>query len=217
MKLSGRSNFHRPHPARLICVLVAILVPTTVAAQNIDPRAGGSGPTARQSVPDQPRASTTPFSSRAAMKERVNANTIGVIAGGIDGTEIRIAADLAAVLDDADAGGGGLHILPALGDGSVRNLNDLMYLQDTDIGIVQSDVLAYAQRDRQQSNLNEQLRYITQLYAEDFPLLAGRGIRSVEALAGRKVNIDAPGSGTAITASLVFNLLKIGIEPVHFD
>ena len=35
-----------------------------------------------------------------AMTARANAGTVGVIAGGVDGTYIRIATDLAAVLDD---------------------------------------------------------------------------------------------------------------------
>ena len=81
---------------------------------------------------------STPCSARA------NAGTVGVIAGGIDGTYARIAADLAAVLDEPD----GLRVLPILGKGSVQNISDILALRGVDVGIVQSDVLAYARRER---------------------------------------------------------------------
>ena len=45
---------------------------------------------------------------------RVNNGTVGVISGGVEGTYIRIAADLASVLDDGDR----LRVLPVLGKGS---------------------------------------------------------------------------------------------------
>ncbi len=62
----------------------------------------------------------------------------GVIAGGLDGTYIRIAADLAVVLDDPR-----LRVLPIIGKGSVQNIDDLLHLRGVDIAIVQSDVLAF--------------------------------------------------------------------------
>ncbi len=45
-----------------------------------------------------------------------NANVVGIISGGLDGTYTRFAADLAAVLDGVD----GLRVLPILGKGSAR-------------------------------------------------------------------------------------------------
>jgi uncharacterized protein len=51
---------------------------------------------------------------------------------------VRIAADLAAVLD----GGQTLRVLPVLGKGSLQNLADILYLRGIDVGIVQSDALA---------------------------------------------------------------------------
>ena len=46
-----------------------------------------------------------------------NTRTIGIISGGADGTYIRVASDLANVLDSDE-----LRILPIVGRGSVQNL-----------------------------------------------------------------------------------------------
>jgi TRAP transporter TAXI family solute receptor len=179
---------------------------------------GSSDPAAEQSsIPTKSPTFAAPFPSNPATRERINAAAVGVISGGIHGTDIRIAADLAAVLDDTGAGDEGLHVLPVLGDGSIQNLSDMMHLPGIDIGIVQSDVLAYARREQRYSILTRQLRYVARLYNQEFHLLAGRGIRSIEDLAGRRVNVDVRGSGTSITASLVFDMLRIGIDPVNFD
>ncbi|WP_236024648.1 TAXI family TRAP transporter solute-binding subunit [Arenibaculum pallidiluteum] len=145
--------------------------------------------------------------------DRVNAGTVGIVSGGVEGTYVRIAADLAAVLDDGDR----LRILPVLGKGSVQNLGDILHLRGIDIGIVQSDVLAYARRENLFPNLANRVRYVTKLYNEEFHVLARPEIAGIEDLAGRKVNMDVRSSGTAMTASLVFGALKIAVEPTNFD
>jgi TRAP transporter TAXI family solute receptor len=153
-----------------------------------------------------------PYSPQAieAAKERANRGAVGIVSGGVDGTYVRIAADLASVLDGPD-----LRVLPTLGKGSLQNLNDLVYLRGVDIAIVQSDALAYAKRERLLSDRS--IAYIAKLYNEEFHLLASTKIKEVGELAGKQVNFDSKGSGTALTASLLFNLLKIPVEPVHFD
>src|SRR3712207_4216465 len=75
-------------------------------------------------------AQTSPAFSAA----RANAGTVGIVSGGADGTYIRIAADLANVLDSDD-----LRVLPMIGRGSLQNLRDVMFLKGVDIGIVQMD------------------------------------------------------------------------------
>jgi TRAP transporter TAXI family solute receptor len=147
------------------------------------------------------------------LKAQANRGTIGVISGGIDGTYIRIAADLSAVLEEPDS----LRILPVLGKGSVQNLSDLLYLRGIDVGIVQSDVLAYVKREKTYPGIEKRLQYITKLYNEELHILGGPGINSIADLAGKKVNFDVKGSGTFITASLVFDALKIPVEPVAYD
>jgi TRAP transporter TAXI family solute receptor len=149
--------------------------------------------------------------SSAALVARANAGTVGIVSGGIDGTYVRIAADLASVLDDGDR----LRVIPMLGKGSVQNIADIMFLRGVDIGIVQSDVLAYAQRERLFPGVSSTIQYIAKLYDEELHVIARRDITTIEALARQPVNIDLRGSGTAMTASLVFDGLGIPIEPRH--
>ena len=144
---------------------------------------------------------------------RANAGTVGVISGGVDGTYIRIAADLAAVLDDGDR----LRVLALIGKGSVKNLSDIMMLRGIDIGIVQSDVLAFAKRDRTLPAVALVVQYIAKLYDEEVHVLARRDITRLEDLAGKPVNIDVRGSGTAMTASLMFDYLRIATTATYDD
>ena len=147
------------------------------------------------------------------LRERINRGTVGIISGGIDGTYIRIATDLASVLDQ----GNDLRVLPIMGKGSLQNIDDILYLRGIDVGIVQSDVLAFVKSQNRHATIDRRINYITKLYNEEFHLLAGSGIESVEQLAGKKVNFGVQGSGTYMTASIVFETLGIDVEPVSYD
>ncbi|NGM20792.1 TAXI family TRAP transporter solute-binding subunit [Roseomonas stagni] len=153
-------------------------------------------------------AQGNPVAQLNAMAARANAGTVGIVAGGVDGTYIRIAADLAAVLDDADR----LRVIAMIGRGSVQNIADIMVLRGVDLGIVQSDVLAYARRERLFPSVDRLIQYVCKLYDEEIHILAAPGIASVQDLAGKAVNVDLPGSGTAMTASLVFSGLGVRVR-----
>lgn len=138
---------------------------------------------------------------------RANAGTVGVVSGGVDGTYVRIAADLSAVLDDGDR----LRVLTLLGKGSLQNLSDIIFLKGIDIGIVQSDALAYVKRQRLFPGVETAVQYIAKLYDEEVHVLAGPGINALADLTGKMVNVDVRGSGTAMTAAVVFD--SLGIKP----
>ncbi|MCB4824004.1 TAXI family TRAP transporter solute-binding subunit [Roseicella aerolata] len=152
------------------------------------------------------RAQAIPNSAAAA-----NANVLGVISGGLDGTYTRFAADLAAVLDGVD----GLRILPIIGKGSLQNLSDLLYLRGVDLAIVQSDVLAAAAQQRVFPRIEQQVQYVTKLYDEEVHVFARPGIEQLSDLGGQLVSMDNPGSGTAMTATLLFSRLGIPVQPVY--
>jgi TRAP transporter TAXI family solute receptor len=160
-----------------------------------------------------PLAAQPLFPSNEAAIARVNAGTVGVISGGVDGTYIRIAADLSAVLDDGDR----LRVIAMLGRGSVGNISDIMFLRGTDIGIVQSDVLAYVQRQKLYPGVEQAIQYVTKLYDEELHVLARKDIASVKDLAGQVVNVDVRSSGTAMTASVVFDALGVPVKPAYDD
>jgi TRAP transporter TAXI family solute receptor len=149
----------------------------------------------------------------APQAERMNAGTVGIVSGGIAGTYIRVAADLSAVLDDGD----NLRVLAMIGKGSVQNIADILYLKGVDIGIVQSDVLAYIRRENLFPGVERRVNFITKLYNEEFHILARDDIAQLGDLAGKKVNFDNRGSGTFITSTVVFDSLGIKVEPTFYD
>jgi TRAP transporter TAXI family solute receptor len=144
------------------------------------------------------------------MALRANAGTVGIVTGAADGTYVRIASDLAAVLD-----GERLRVNPILGRGSLQNIADIMLLRSVDLGIVQTDALAHARRQQMFPSLDRLIHYVCKLYDEEVHVLARPGIAAVHDLAGQRVNIDQPGSGTAVTASLILEALGIAVEPMH--
>ena len=158
------------------------------------------GPAAAQAPP-----------SLARRVNDANAGTVGVIAGGVDGTYIRIAADLAAVLDQGDA----MRVIGMIGKGSLQNIQDMVLLRGVDIGIVQSDALTFARRNRLVPGADSLVQYIAKLYDEEIHVLARPGINSMAELAGLEVNVDLVGSGTAMTASLMFEALGLRVRMVN--
>ena len=155
---------------------------------------------------------STPSPARADdPRAMARQGAVGVIAGGIDGTYLRVASDLSAVLDTA----GALRVVPMIGKGSVQNLYDLRYLRGVDIAIVQSDALTYLRQDPKNADVTDAIRYVTKLYNEEFHILAAKDVQSIQDLKGRRVNTDVAGSGTGMTAEIVFKTLGIGVEQSH--
>src|SRR5438477_2671238 len=149
-------------------------------------------------------------SPAAPLDQGVSAINRGVVeleTSGAAGISVRIAEDLANLIDD----GATRRVLPVVGKGSLQNLTDLKYLRGIDLAIVQSDVLDFAKEQRLVPGLEWSLTYITRLYNEEFHLLTGPAIKNVSELANKKVNVDMRGSGTSITAGRLFELLKIPV------
>ena len=136
--------------------------------------------------------------------------TVGLIGGDAGSTDARIAADIAAVLDDADR----LRVLPMLGNGSVANIADLIYLKGVDVAIVHADALA---QTMQQNAIPKEgsVQYIAKLYQEEIHILAAKTIVSPADLNGRPVNAGRAGSGTELTAETLFKALHLNASFLH--
>src|SRR6202790_1700163 len=148
--------------------------------------------------------------SATAAEQAVAAINRGVVeleTSGSAGISVRIAEDLANLVDD----GATRRVVPVVGKGSLQSLTDLKYLRGIDMAIVQTDVLDYAKEQRLVPGLESSLTYITRLYNEEFHLLAGPNVRKPSDLANKKVNFDLRGSGTSITAAGLFGLLKVPV------
>ena len=138
-----------------------------------------------------------------SLAQSAGASTVGIIAGGVDSTGIRIASDLSRLLDGND-----LRVIPILGKGSVQDINDLLALKSADIAIVQSDVMARALADGE-PGMQSGVKYIAKLYSEDFHILSRMQFLCLADLNGRRVNFGPKGSGPAVTAQAVFEANNI--------
>jgi uncharacterized protein len=148
---------------------------------------------------------------RAAVPQPQNVNRgIVELEIGRGDTSIRIAEDLASIVDD----GATRRVLPVIGQGALQNITDLQLLHGIDLTVVQTDALDYVNQNIY-SGLDSDITYIARLFNNEFHLLAGPAIKNVTDLAGKKVNIDLQGSSTAITAARIFDLLKIPIIPTY--
>jgi TRAP transporter TAXI family solute receptor len=155
-----------------------------------------------------PGAATGHAADLDAQREMVNGGVVGLISGGVTGTYVRIAADLADALDD----GYQMRVLPIIGKGSVRNIEDLLLLRGIDVAIVQSDVLDFYKRANLIPNVANRINYITRLYDEEVHVLAKAEHRTIDDLAGKRVNFGTEGSGTFMTAGIVFEDLGLDVE-----
>ena len=156
-------------------------------------------------------ASIAQTPSGAAQSADINENTVGIVTGTVSGTYIQFASDLSNVLDSP----GKLRILAVLGKGSMQNVEDILKVRGIDLGIVQSDVLTYIKKKGLFPEAVNKLQYITKLYNEELHLLAKSDVQKLEDLRGQKVNFGLQGSGIAITSTILFDLMKIKVEPIY--
>ncbi|MGI9417159.1 MAG: TAXI family TRAP transporter solute-binding subunit [Geminicoccaceae bacterium] len=143
-----------------------------------------------------------------AQRKLVNKGVIGMLGDGARGTDFAMIADLATILDE----GYDRRILPIAGTGSVRAIEDLLLLRGVDVVFVQADVLDFYKKAELFPDIDRKIRYLTRLYSKEFHLLASKDIGSIEDLAGRRVNLGPPSSGSFLTASLVFEALGIEVD-----
>src|SRR5690242_19003265 len=73
----------------------------------------------------------------AERQDRVNAWTVGLAAGLIEGAPLRLASEIARVVDDGE----NLHVLLIVTRGPTYNLDALLYLRGVDMAIFKSDSL----------------------------------------------------------------------------
>src|SRR5215831_4905085 len=137
----------------------------------------------------------------------VNKGVVELETAGSAGISVRMAEDLAGVIND----GATRRIVPVIGTGSLANLNDLKHLRGIDMTILPIDVLDYAKEQRLFPGIDGSIAYIAKLHNEEFHLLARREIQSVTDLANKRVNVDLRDSGTAITAGRLFSVLKLPV------
>jgi TRAP-type uncharacterized transport system substrate-binding protein len=174
--------------AALASLVILLLPPTNVEAQT-------------QSVrpPQRPPA-------QAMEREKMNAWTVGLAGGLLEGAPIRLAAEIARVVDD----GPNMHVLPIVTRGATENLNSLLYLRGVDMAIINSDALE--EYKIQVPEIQRRITYLLNLFPSELHIFVRPEIGSLQDLAGKKVNFNTQGTAAAYSGPLIFSRLGINVE-----
>lgn len=149
----------------------------------------------------------------AALRDKKNAWTVGIVGGLLSGTYMRFVDEMASVLNDGD----NLRILPIVSYGAASNLDDLLYLKGVDAAVTQSDVFEYFKTQRKTPNLERRVQYVIRLPISELHILARNDVQSLEDLRGKKVNFGPAGTGASLTGTIVFQRLGINVDQVMID
>ena len=132
---------------------------------------------------------------------------MGIVTGGPTGTYYQFGLNLKQLVQTV-----GIDLKVANSKGSVENIYAVYNRPNTQLGIVQSDVLAFVaqvQTDPVLKRIANKIKMVFPLYNEEIHLLGRSDIESFDDLAGRKVAIGKEGSGTYLTAKLLFEVSEI--------
>lgn len=149
----------------------------------------------------------------ATLRDQVNSGVVRIITGPIGSTTLKTMAELANTLRGVD----GLRIIPIMGKGTQNNVRDLLFLEHTDLAVVQLDALEALKADRTFPGIERRVSYVTKLFNEEVHLIARSDIADISALAGKRVGMGLQGSGSAITGRTIFETLGIPVEAVLLD
>lgn len=141
-------------------------------------------------------------------RELVNQGTVTVVGGSISGTYSQLVWDMSTLFDD----GYKLRVLPILGKGSFKAIEDLLLLKGVDAALVQSDVMDFITTHEIYPNIENLVSYITVLFNEEVHLVARNNIKSIQDLRGKKVNFGPPTSGNFLTSSTIFDRNNVQVE-----
>jgi TRAP transporter TAXI family solute receptor len=132
---------------------------------------------------------------------------MGIITGGPKGTYFQFGLDLKKLLRPQ-----GFDLSVYNSSGSVENVYAVYKRPRTQMGIVQSDVLAFVakvQTDPVLKRIAKRIKLVFPLYNEEIHLVGGGGILEFDDLAGRRVAVGKEGSGTYLTAKLLFEVSEV--------
>jgi TRAP-type uncharacterized transport system substrate-binding protein len=140
-----------------------------------------------------------------AMKERINAWTVGLAGGLIEGAPLRLAAEIARVVNEEDK----LHVIPIVTRGATENVNSLLYLRGVDTAVINTDALE--EYKAQVPFIERRIVYILNLFPSELHVFVRPEIRSLEDLRGKKVNFNTQGTAAAYSGPLIFSRLGLDV------
>jgi NMT1-like family len=156
--------------------------------------------------PQKKAAAARPVTAETLLKQRINEWTVGLAGGLLEGAPIRLATEIARVVNDNE----NLHVLPIVTRGPTENLNDLLYLRGVDMAIIASDSLE--EYKDQVPDIRRRLTYILNLFPSELHVFVRPEIESLADLAGKKVNFNTRGTAAAFSGPLIFSRLGIDVN-----
>jgi uncharacterized protein len=135
-------------------------------------------------------------------------STIGLLAA--EPQWLATASRIAGKLDHEN----GMRVIPMLGEGGLRGLNDLANLQLVDAAIISSDSLNYASNQDLLNGLQDKFSYIAKLSSLNVVLISKQSIPNVAALAGKRIATGPAQSAAFATGELILSGLNISFTRV---
>ena len=135
------------------------------------------------------------ISAEKQIRERLNAGTVGLAGGLLEGAPIHFATEIARVVND----NGAIHVLPIVTRGPTENVNDLLYLRGIDAAIINSDSLE--EYKTQVPQIQQRISYILSLFPSELHIFVRPEIKSLQDLVGKKVNFNTQGTAAAYSYS----------------
>lgn len=179
---------------RLLLVPAALAALLTIIPSIVDAQA--------QPAPRQLRREPPPQKPQVTM----NAWTVGLAGGLLEGAPIRLASEIARVVDDGDK----LHVLPVVTRGPTENVNSLLYLRGIDAAIINADALE--EYKSQVPDIQQRLAYVLNLFPSELHIFVRPEIQSLSDLTGKKVNFNNLGTAAAYSGPLIFSRLGLDVE-----
>ena len=139
-------------------------------------------------------------------REAMNAWTVGLAGGLLEGAPIRLATEIARAVDD----GHNMHVLPIVTRGATENLNSLLYLRGVDMAIINADALEEYKIEAPQ--VQRRIAYLLNLFPSELHVFVRPEIQSLQDLAGKKVNFNTQGTAAAYSGPIIFGRLGINVD-----
>jgi TRAP-type uncharacterized transport system substrate-binding protein len=192
--------------------IALLAIAGSASAQDDHPSSREQGAAVDDSQPARtpaPVASARPSRTKefdTAEIAKINAWTVGLAAGQLEGAPLRFATDISRVVDDGD----NLHVLPIVTRGPTENVEALLYLKGVDVAIINADTLA--QFVAKVPDIQKRITYILSLFPSELHIFVRPDINSLDDLKGKKVNFNTQGTAAAYSGPLIFEKLKLDVQ-----
>jgi TRAP transporter TAXI family solute receptor len=135
------------------------------------------------------------------------ASDVGIVTGSEKGTYYQFGLNLQQLVKNQN-----INLNVYSSKGSIENIYAVFQRPGVQLGIVQADVLAFVSRVESNPMLQriaKKTKMVFPLYNEEVHLLGRRDIQDFDDLADKRVAIGREGSGTYLTARLLFKISEV--------